>query len=115
MRALWTAVRLCLGLMLPLSVSPSMMITEAAPPPKPVPSYAKWSRLAIKEAKKQYPTAQIKDFLYLGRAKQGRDKTAERFKLWVQNQNKEFGLLVTVVFDRNTEKVQSISFIETPN
>ncbi|WP_078413747.1 YqzG/YhdC family protein [Priestia abyssalis] len=114
MKSIWIVICLCFTAMVPFSHPHSATPAEASPPAKPIPAYAKWSRLAIKEAKKRYPTAQIKDFLYLGRAQQGPDKTVERFKLWVQNQNKEFGLFITIVFDTKTEKVQSISFVESP-
>lgn len=113
MKSIWMAVYLCFTVMLPFSLHHSAIAAEASPPTKPIPAYAKWSRLAIKEAKKRYPSAQIKDFLYLGRTQPGADKTAERFKLWIQNQNKEFGLFITIVFDTKTEEVKSISFVET--
>ena len=34
---------------------------------KPIPSYAKWGRLAMKETKKRYPNADIIDYLHIGR------------------------------------------------
>jgi hypothetical protein len=113
MKSLWLTICLCITAGCPFAFQHAAADVEAAQPAKPVPAYAKWSRLAIKEAKARYPSAQIKDFLYLGRSQQ-EDKTTERFKLWVQNQNKEFGLFVTIVFDTKTEKVDSISFKETP-
>ena len=113
MKSLWLTICLCVMAGSPFLVQPAV-IAEASQPSKPIPAYAKWSRIAIKEAKAKYPSAQIKDFLYLGRSQQGENQTTERFKLWVQNQNKEFGVFVTIVFDTKTEKIHSISFAETP-
>lgn len=76
------------------------------------PEYAKWGQLAMKETKNRYPTASIIDYLHLGReTKNG--LTIERFKLWLKQNNKEFGVFITISFDSKTEVVKNISFIET--
>jgi hypothetical protein len=77
-----------------------------------VPSYAKWGQMAMQKTKEKYPTADIIDYLHIGREK-GEKSSIEKFKLWVKEDNKEFGVIVTIEFDNETEKVIDISFKET--
>lgn len=79
---------------------------------KPQPAYAKWGRLAMKEAKARYPKADIIDYLHVGRI-QGAKTTTETFKLWLKQGNKEFGVIIKIEFDTATEKVKRISYQET--
>lgn len=76
------------------------------------PAYAKWGKLAVKETQLKYPNAKIRDYLHEGRETSG-DTTIEKFKLWLQEGNKEFGLYVTITFATDTEKVVHIKFQET--
>jgi hypothetical protein len=79
---------------------------------KPVPPYAKWGQLAMKETKSKYPKANIVDYLHVGRI-ENPTVTTETFKLWLKEGNREFGVFVTFEFDTATEKVRNITFRET--
>ncbi|AZB41978.1 DUF3889 domain-containing protein [Bacillus sp. FJAT-42376] len=77
------------------------------------PAYAKWSRIAIMEAKKKYPDAKLLDYLHIGQEDTGTGTVKEKFKLWVRQGTKEFGLYVTVEYDPKTQKVKKIDFKES--
>lgn len=81
---------------------------------KPEPSYAKWGKLAVRETKQRYPEAHVVDYLHLGRSMKSPGLVQESFKLWLRSKPREFGVFVTIVFDKNTEQVRSIQFRETP-
>ncbi|MTH53476.1 DUF3889 domain-containing protein [Bacillus mangrovi] len=76
------------------------------------PEYAKWSRIAIQEAKRKYPDAKLIDYLYIGRETQN-SQIKEKFKLWVRQGNREFGLYVTLELDQQGQKVNKVVFRET--
>ena len=76
------------------------------------PSYAKWGLLAMKETKLKYPNADIVDYLHEGREVKG-DSTIEKFKLWLKEGDKEFGVFIRIEFTTETEKVVDIKFEET--
>ncbi|UOQ84931.1 YqzG/YhdC family protein [Gracilibacillus salinarum] len=76
------------------------------------PSYAKWGQIAMKETKEKYPQSKIIDYLHVGREK-APEYTTEKFKLWLKNETKEFGVFVDIKFDNETEKVIDITFNET--
>jgi hypothetical protein len=82
---------------------------------KPVPNYAKWGVLAMKETKKRYPMADIKDYQHVWREDKKNGTTIERFKLWLKQDNKEFGVYITFTFDSKTEELKDILFVETPS
>ncbi|WP_338780474.1 YqzG/YhdC family protein [Metabacillus sp. FJAT-52054] len=77
------------------------------------PAYAKWSRIAIQEVKRKYPDAKLLDYKHIGREKVDAELAAEKFKLWVRQGSREFGLFVTVEFNEKTQKVKSIHFKES--
>ena len=77
-----------------------------------IPSYAKWSKIAIKETQKKYPEAKIIDYLHEGSQTKG-DHTIEKFKLWLRGPNKEFGVFVRVKYITKTEELVTIEFEET--
>lgn len=79
---------------------------------KPIPPYAKWGALAMKETKEKYPNAQIIDYLHIGRDI-GPQTSTEKFKLWIKGQQKEFGVFVNIEFNNQTEKVIKVTFKET--
>lgn len=79
---------------------------------QPVPSYAKWGRIAMKETMEKYPQAQIIDYLHVGKKTKGNNEV-EQFKLWLKQDNKEFGVLIDIEFEPNTEKIVSVTFKET--
>lgn len=76
------------------------------------PAYAKWGILVIKETKLKYPKAKIIDYLHVGSESKA-DQTIEKFKLWVKDANKEFGVFVKITFITETEEVITIEFQET--
>ena len=77
-----------------------------------VPSYAKWGQLAIRETHSKYPNARIIDYLHQGRETK-EDTTIEKFKLWLEDTNHEFGVFVTIQYQTETEKVIRIEFQRT--
>lgn len=79
---------------------------------KPVPEYAKWGKLAMEETQKRYPSAQIVDYLHVGRYKKN-GMYIERFKLWMKEDNREFGVFVNITFEPDTERVKHITVVET--
>lgn len=81
---------------------------------KPEPAYAKWGKLAVKETKERYPKAQVIDYLHVGRVDKSDNLAEECFKLWLRSEPREFGVYVTIVFNKHTEKVQTIQFRESP-
>lgn len=78
-----------------------------------IPSYAKWSRLAIKETQLKYPNANIIDYLHKG-SESKKDSTFETFKLWLRDHhNNEFGVFVRVEYNTKTDSLINIEFQET--
>ena len=77
-----------------------------------IPTYAKWGNLAMKETQLKYPKASIIDYLYEGSEAKG-DSTIQKFKLWLKDDDKEFGVFVRIEYTTETEKVVDIKFEET--
>ncbi|WP_339230874.1 DUF3889 domain-containing protein [Oceanobacillus sp. FSL K6-2867] len=83
-----------------------------AVPNEGVPSYAKWGKVAVQETKEKYPSAQIIDYLHVG--KETTDgSTVEKFKLWLKGDTKEFGVFVNIEINPETNEVIQITFEET--
>ena len=95
------------------AVHPAMQQGDTSPYTKPEPAYAKWGKLAVAETKERYPNAQVVDYLHVGRQNLDDDLAKETFKLWLRSPAKEFGVIVTITFEKPTEKVRSIEFCET--
>ncbi|ASV69562.1 DUF3889 domain-containing protein [Cytobacillus sp. FSL W7-1323] len=71
------------------------------------PSYAKWGKEAMMIAKEKYPSADIVDYQHLG--KEVKDETEiEKFKLWMRQQEIEYGLYVFIEYDKDSEKIVRI-------
>ena len=83
------------------------LIVHAQPP------YAKWGKLAVEKTKEQYPKAEIIDYLHIGRKPKTVQVTVEKFKLWLRENGKEYGVFVDVEFDTKTEKFIKMSFHKT--
>lgn len=97
------------------SSSPNPLISlQTYAQQKPIPSYAKWGGYAIKQTKEKYPNAKIVDYLYMGKTK-GAQSTTEKFKLWLKDDKREFGVIITIEFNNKTEKVIKVTFKETTN
>ncbi|MBO9129231.1 DUF3889 domain-containing protein [Bacillus sp. 165] len=77
------------------------------------PAYAKWGRLAVLQTKSRYPQADIIDYLHIGRERKNPIITVEKFKLWLRENGREFGVFINIEFETRTEKLVSITFIET--
>lgn len=75
------------------------------------PQYVKWGKLAMQKTKEKYPNAVVKDYEHRGRIN-GINTTMEKFKLWLQEGEREFGVLVNIEFDKETERVIDITFRE---
>ncbi|CAM5471018.1 hypothetical protein LSPH24S_08745 [Lysinibacillus sphaericus] len=76
------------------------------------PAYAKWGKLAIEKTQSSYPNSKIIDYLHEGsEIKEG--ATIEKFKLWSQEGNKEFGVYVTIKYTTKTQQVVDIELQET--
>jgi Protein of unknown function (DUF3889) len=76
------------------------------------PPYAKWGQVAMKETKAKYPQADIVDYQHIGRDTDSTTST-EKFKLWLKENEREFGVLIDITFDNKTEEIIDISFKET--
>lgn len=76
---------------------------------KPIPPYAKWGRLAMEKTHEKYPNAQIVDYLHIGRTT-GATSSVEKFKLWLKEGQREFGVFIDIEFDNKTEKVLKVTF-----
>ncbi|CDQ37909.1 MULTISPECIES: DUF3889 domain-containing protein [Virgibacillus] len=77
-----------------------------------VPAYAKWGKMAVKATMAKYPDAEIIDYLYSGNEVKD-DSKVEKFKLWLRQGNKEFGVRINIRYHQDTEKVEGITFQET--
>ena len=86
--------------------------TGGSPRQQAVPAYAKWGQLAVKETRAKYPHVDIVDYLYEGSEKAG-DNTIQKFKLWMKDEDKEFGVFVRIEYITETEEVIRIDFQET--
>lgn len=75
--------------------------------------YEKWGNLAVQKTKEKYPNAEVTDYKHIGRVA-GINTTMEKFKLVVKEGEREFGVLVNIEFDKETERVIDISFKEVP-
>jgi hypothetical protein len=88
-------------------------ITNAFAQQKPIPSYAKWGEVAMKKTQEKYPNVRIIDYLHIGRVN-GPHSSTEKFKLWLKDNKREFGVFINIEFNNETEKVVKVTFIETP-
>ncbi|HWK23833.1 MAG TPA: DUF3889 domain-containing protein [Ureibacillus sp.] len=78
-----------------------------------IPAYAKWGRLAMQKVMEKYPTADVIDYLHIGR-EVGTVTSVEKFKLWLKrDDNTEFGVYVDITFNNQTEEVVDIKYTET--
>jgi len=93
-----------------LTVPPEDEITSAE---EVAPAYAKWGRMAMQKVMAKYPTADVIDYLHIGR-EVGSVTSVEKFKLWLKAEdNSEFGVFVDITFNNQTEEVVDIKYTET--
>lgn len=97
-----------------LTVPPSYVSSaqEITPAEQVAPAYAKWGKLAMQNVMSKYPTANIIDYLHVGQEK-GTTTSVEKFKLWLKEENREFGVFVDITFNNQTEEVVNIEYTET--
>lgn len=95
-----------------INIKPHHIIETTSAQQKPIPPYAKWGTMAMKETKDKYPNAEIVDYLHIGR-ESGPQTSTEKFKLWLKGKQKEFGVFVDIEFNNTTEQVIKITFKET--
>ncbi|KOS68905.1 hypothetical protein AEA09_10360 [Lysinibacillus contaminans] len=107
MRKTFIALGICITLQ-----AVSAPIPAAAHAQQEIPTYAKWGKLAIKEAQSKYPNAKIIDYLHVGRESKA-DLTIEKFKLWLKEGDKEFGVHVSITFATKTENVVTVEMQKT--
>ncbi|WP_051321942.1 DUF3889 domain-containing protein [Alicyclobacillus contaminans] len=93
--------------------------TQAATPPtapysKPIPPYAKWGKLAVQQAQRCYPRAQVVDYLHLGRSEQGHGRAEEAFRLWLREGKQEWGVVVRLQFNVQTEALLRVRCERVP-
>jgi len=94
------------------------MSSYAAPPQIPEayaevpPAYAKWGKLAIEKTQSSYPNSKIIDYLHEG-SELKEDATIEKFKLWLKEGDKEFGVYVRIKYTTETQQVVDIELQET--
>lgn len=84
---------------------------ETAPTAQNPEEYAKWGKLALSKTQERYPNASVKDYKHIGRV-HGTNTTVEKFKFWLKEKDREFGVLVNIEFDKESERVLDITFEE---
>ncbi|MFJ7667080.1 DUF3889 domain-containing protein [Lysinibacillus sp. NPDC097195] len=76
------------------------------------PAYAKWGKLAIEKIQSSYPNSKIIDYLHEG-SELGEGATIEKFKLWLKEGDKEFGVYIRIKYNTETQQVVDIEMQET--
>lgn len=76
------------------------------------PAYAKWGRIAIERTAERYRMP-IVDYLHVGRRQLSPGIAEEKFKLWLKDASREFGVFVTIRFETASERIQAVEFEET--
>ncbi|MDG0811649.1 DUF3889 domain-containing protein [Cohnella rhizosphaerae] len=77
-------------------------------------TYHKWSLIAIEETKHKYPKAALVDYSHIGRTQLEGGLSEEKFKLWLRQADREFGVYVTVRFSDAEDRLVSVDMRETP-
>ncbi|RHW38381.1 DUF3889 domain-containing protein [Lysinibacillus yapensis] len=86
---------------------------EVANAQEAVPDYAKWSKVAIEKVKAKYSSAEVVDYLHIGR-ESGAVTSVEKFKLWLKIKGqREFGVYVDITFNNQTQEIVDIKYTET--
>lgn len=107
MRNLFVVLGVVITINSALTHFPSIALTQ-----EEIPAYAKWGRLAVKEVQSKYPDATVIDYLHEGSETKG-DTTIEKFKLWLKDSDKEFGVFVHITYTTETEEIVNVEFRET--
>jgi hypothetical protein len=104
--SLFLAVLLLSGKIGTIPFHTSSLVKAETPP-----AYAKWGQIAMQKTKEKYPNANIVDYLHVGRVNHTKSAT-EKFKLWLKDKDKEFGVLVDIEFEKTSEKIIKITYKE---
>lgn len=75
-------------------------------------TYYKWGQVAIQKTKEQYPQAKIIDYFHVGKVSIT-DYSIEKFRFWIKDSNKEFGVYVDLKINNSTGELIEIQFKET--
>lgn len=110
MRLIMQKIVIALGLFASTH-SASTHLPTIAPTQQEIPSYAKWGQLAIKETRSKYPNARIIDYLHEG-SESKENSTIEKFRLWVKDSDKEFGVSVKIEYTTETDELVNIQIQE---
>lgn len=108
MRKIFIGFSICIAVNLTIPHC-AVLITQAQ---QETPTYAKWGKLAIKETKSNYPHANIIDYLYVS-TEHNAHSTLVKFKLWLRENDKEFGVMIGIEYTNETEQVIKIELKET--
>ncbi|WP_141432926.1 DUF3889 domain-containing protein [Bacillus sp. 03113] len=96
------------------SVIPLDLFNKAYARQEEAPPYAKWGSFALKKTKEKYPNAKIIDYLHVGKIS-GPITSTERFKFWLKENGKEYGVIINIEFNNETERVKRVTFKKTQN
>lgn len=98
----------------------SLLAGTALPPTIPVdrpallqpPAYAKWGRIAMQRTAERYRMP-IVDYRHIGRRQLSPGIAEEKFKLWLRDAAREFGVIVSIRFETASERIVGVQFEET--
>ncbi|WP_336780609.1 DUF3889 domain-containing protein [Paenibacillus illinoisensis] len=103
-------MRLLIVTLMTIMLSLSGLVTSSA---APVPDYAKWGIIAVKETQTKY-NVDILDYKHIGRTSLTANQSREQFKLWVRGKDgKEFAVYVNVDFNPSTQQLKKVQFSES--
>lgn len=100
---------LAIAFIFPISSYGSHVFDELQEDP---PAYAKWGKIAVQEVKARYPEDKVVDYFHVGRKTEGQE-TIETFKLWLEGDTKEFGVIIDIHFNTDSEEITDLQFKET--
>lgn len=106
------ASTIAIGRMISVPPDSTSSAAEITPPQQVAPEYAKWGQIAMKNVMSKYPNAQIIDYLHVGK-EAGPTTSVEKFKLWMKDGDREFGVFVDITFNNETEEIVNIEYTET--
>ena len=100
-----------LALLLLVGFQPASYVEATQDTIAQIPGYAKWGQLAMKRTKDKYPKAKIVDYQHLGK-QEAPILTTEKFRFWLKEGDKEFGVNVTIHFYKESEAVKEVKLEE---
>ncbi|WP_277584243.1 DUF3889 domain-containing protein [Psychrobacillus antarcticus] len=103
-------IMIAFGIIAP-TLSISAHIPTIAPVQQEIPAYAKWGQFAMRETQSKYPNASIVDYLHVG-SKSKENSTIEKFRLWLKESDKEFGVSVIIEYTTETDELVNIRIEE---